>query len=471
MTAPLKALGYSLNSVDPTELGEARELLRGLAPHVLALDSDTYEEKLRTEEAVLGLTWTGGIDELRRRGGDRRHEVHRARGRHPVLDGHLGHPRPRAPSRGGVRVPQLHPRAGHPGQGDGDQLLRHAQRRGQEARRPGASSTTRPSSSRTRRSPTSRARTTSRPTRSASRSGRSSSRTSAAEPDGAATSRHDRQRAGRAHSAGARRRGRSTVRSADRPARAAGDAVVRHPARPAAGHRRSSSPSGCAAETGGYAGGFTFDNYVAVFAHPDPFITSLTLAAAGHGPVPARRPAPGLLHRHPGRRPQGPVHRPAGHPVLDELPHPDLRLAADPRARRASPGSSATTFGIDGFRILGTRVRRPDRPRLRLPAAHGLPAVRDPRADGPDARRGVQGPRRRALGDLPPDHPADRPARPHHRQHPRLHPDDGRVRHPPDPRLRPGLHDGQRPRPALPRGPQLAGRIGLRGGASSSSCS
>ena len=30
LTAPLKALGYSLNSVDPTELEEARELLHGL---------------------------------------------------------------------------------------------------------------------------------------------------------------------------------------------------------------------------------------------------------------------------------------------------------------------------------------------------------------------------------------------------------------------------------------------------------
>ncbi|MEO6207988.1 MAG: spermidine/putrescine ABC transporter substrate-binding protein [Candidatus Limnocylindrales bacterium] len=65
LTAPLKALGYSLNSVDPTELNAARELLRGLAPHVLVLDSDTYQDKLRTEEAVLGLTWTGGIDELK----------------------------------------------------------------------------------------------------------------------------------------------------------------------------------------------------------------------------------------------------------------------------------------------------------------------------------------------------------------------------------------------------------------------
>jgi spermidine/putrescine-binding protein len=63
--APLKALNYSLNSVDPKELGEARELLMKLAPHVLALDSDQYNTKIETEEAVLGLTWTGGILELR----------------------------------------------------------------------------------------------------------------------------------------------------------------------------------------------------------------------------------------------------------------------------------------------------------------------------------------------------------------------------------------------------------------------
>ena len=64
-TAPLKALGYSLNSVDPKELEEARALLMDLAPHVLALDSDQYNTKIATEEAVLGLTWTGGIVELR----------------------------------------------------------------------------------------------------------------------------------------------------------------------------------------------------------------------------------------------------------------------------------------------------------------------------------------------------------------------------------------------------------------------
>ncbi len=64
-TAPLKALGYSLNSVDPKELNAARELLLGLAPHVGFLDSNTYEVPIRDEEAVLGLTWTGGVVELR----------------------------------------------------------------------------------------------------------------------------------------------------------------------------------------------------------------------------------------------------------------------------------------------------------------------------------------------------------------------------------------------------------------------
>jgi spermidine/putrescine transport system substrate-binding protein len=63
--APLKALGYSLNSTDPKELGEARELLKGLAPHVLSLNSDTYDAQLASEECVLGLTWTGGIADLR----------------------------------------------------------------------------------------------------------------------------------------------------------------------------------------------------------------------------------------------------------------------------------------------------------------------------------------------------------------------------------------------------------------------
>jgi spermidine/putrescine transport system substrate-binding protein len=65
-TAPLKSLGYSVNTVDKDELEQARQLLLGLAPHVLTLDSDTYQLKLGSEEAVLGLVWTGGIDDLRK---------------------------------------------------------------------------------------------------------------------------------------------------------------------------------------------------------------------------------------------------------------------------------------------------------------------------------------------------------------------------------------------------------------------
>jgi spermidine/putrescine transport system substrate-binding protein len=42
--APLKSLGFSLNSVDKNELDQARELMLALAPHVLALDSDQYAQ-------------------------------------------------------------------------------------------------------------------------------------------------------------------------------------------------------------------------------------------------------------------------------------------------------------------------------------------------------------------------------------------------------------------------------------------
>jgi spermidine/putrescine transport system substrate-binding protein len=61
----LKMKGHSLNSIDPAELDEAKEVLLALAPHVLALDSDTYQDKLASEEAVLCLGWTGPLLELR----------------------------------------------------------------------------------------------------------------------------------------------------------------------------------------------------------------------------------------------------------------------------------------------------------------------------------------------------------------------------------------------------------------------
>jgi spermidine/putrescine transport system substrate-binding protein len=65
MVMPLKMLGKSLNSTDPADLDAAREILLKLAPHVLALDSDTYQDKLASEEAAIVLGWTGPLVELR----------------------------------------------------------------------------------------------------------------------------------------------------------------------------------------------------------------------------------------------------------------------------------------------------------------------------------------------------------------------------------------------------------------------
>jgi spermidine/putrescine transport system substrate-binding protein len=62
---PLKMLGKSINSVEPADLDAARDILLKLAPHILALDSDTYQDKLASEEAVLCLGWTGPMVELR----------------------------------------------------------------------------------------------------------------------------------------------------------------------------------------------------------------------------------------------------------------------------------------------------------------------------------------------------------------------------------------------------------------------
>jgi spermidine/putrescine transport system substrate-binding protein len=58
---PLKMLGYSLNSDVQSELEEARKILLDCAPHILALDSDTYGDKMASGEATLTLGWTGPL--------------------------------------------------------------------------------------------------------------------------------------------------------------------------------------------------------------------------------------------------------------------------------------------------------------------------------------------------------------------------------------------------------------------------
>jgi spermidine/putrescine transport system substrate-binding protein len=62
---PLKMLGYSLNDNDPAHLKEAGDILLELAPHLLALDSDNYDDKLASEEAALVLGWSGPLVDLK----------------------------------------------------------------------------------------------------------------------------------------------------------------------------------------------------------------------------------------------------------------------------------------------------------------------------------------------------------------------------------------------------------------------
>ncbi len=58
---PLKMLGYSLNSDVKEELEEARKVLLDCAPHILALNSDTYGDQMASGEASLTLGWTGPL--------------------------------------------------------------------------------------------------------------------------------------------------------------------------------------------------------------------------------------------------------------------------------------------------------------------------------------------------------------------------------------------------------------------------
>ena len=174
--APLKALGYSLNSVDPTELDARPASCSWASPRTSWPSTRTTTRTAPTGEAVLGLTWTGGLDELKA-------EPETADTKYIIpTDGTLYWLdtwvilKDRAAPERRLRVPELHPGAGDPGAGDDHELLRHAERRGEEVRATRRSSTTRRCSSRRRSSTraSSRAPRTSRRTRSGSRSGRSS---------------------------------------------------------------------------------------------------------------------------------------------------------------------------------------------------------------------------------------------------------------------------------------------------------
>jgi spermidine/putrescine transport system substrate-binding protein len=61
MVFPLKMLGFSLNTEVKEELEAARQVLLGVAPHILALDSDKYGQKMADGQASLTLGWTGPL--------------------------------------------------------------------------------------------------------------------------------------------------------------------------------------------------------------------------------------------------------------------------------------------------------------------------------------------------------------------------------------------------------------------------
>jgi spermidine/putrescine-binding protein len=59
--AALKYLGYSLNSTDPAQLEEAKQVILAIKPYLATFDSDTYSDLLVSGETVIGLAWNGGV--------------------------------------------------------------------------------------------------------------------------------------------------------------------------------------------------------------------------------------------------------------------------------------------------------------------------------------------------------------------------------------------------------------------------
>lgn len=57
--AALKYLGYSLNTTDPAELEEAKQVLLAVKPYIATFDSDGFEELLLSGETVIAHSWSG----------------------------------------------------------------------------------------------------------------------------------------------------------------------------------------------------------------------------------------------------------------------------------------------------------------------------------------------------------------------------------------------------------------------------
>jgi spermidine/putrescine transport system substrate-binding protein len=61
----LKNFGYSFNSIDEKELGDAEKLLIEVKPHLFAINSD-YQPSMRNGDAWMSVCWTGDATQLHR---------------------------------------------------------------------------------------------------------------------------------------------------------------------------------------------------------------------------------------------------------------------------------------------------------------------------------------------------------------------------------------------------------------------
>ena len=57
--AALKYLGYSVNTTDPVQLEEAKQVILAIKPYIAAFDSDSYDDLLVSGDVVIGHGWNG----------------------------------------------------------------------------------------------------------------------------------------------------------------------------------------------------------------------------------------------------------------------------------------------------------------------------------------------------------------------------------------------------------------------------
>src|SRR5690606_24747535 len=154
------------------------------------------------------------------------------------------------------------------------------------------------------------------------------------------------------------------------------------------------------------------------------------------------------------------AHHPA---VLDQLPHPRLRLDRHPQGQRPAQ-QPAPGRGADRPTAAPAAhgIRRVSRHRVFVPALHGAAALRHAGAHGPEPARGGGGSRRAALEGLLDRDAAALPARRDRGLPAGVHPRRGRVRDPGPAGWIRCADDGQGAVDGVLHQPRLAPRLGHR---------